>query len=316
MRITPTTTMSSMSVKAPLNLLVRHSTQTPLQALGGDFIRVISASSFRRSRSRLLLQGGDDADERREESQHNRADDHRQKNNHDWLKHRCEGHHCVIDFIIKHVGDLQKHFGELTSFFAHVDHADHHRRKCAAGFHRLHNRFAFFHAVVHLPDGGGNRRITCSFASNIQCLQNRNTACDQCPECARETGDRGFAVQIAKKRHAQFEVINKQSPATRTADELVNGHRSHHEPEHNKAIVLQQATHSDNKPSDGRQRFVAEQVVENHFEPRHNEDEEKTQDGHGHCHYDYRIDHCRYDFVSDFGGLLLKFRQPGEHELK
>src|SRR5438128_11700131 len=81
-------------------------------------------------------------------------------------------------------------------------------------------------------------------------------------------------------------------------------------------MVLHHATHSDNKPSDGRQRFVAKQVVENQFEPWHNEHEEKTQDAHGHCHHDYRIDHCRYDFVSDLGGLLLKFREPGEHELK
>ena len=81
-------------------------------------------------------------------------------------------------------------------------------------------------------------------------------------------------------------------------------------------MVLHQATRSDNKLSDGRQRFVAEHLVENRFELRHNEDEEKTQDAYGHCHHDYRIDHGRDNFVFDLGGLLLKFREPGEHELK
>ena len=81
-------------------------------------------------------------------------------------------------------------------------------------------------------------------------------------------------------------------------------------------MVLHQATRSDNKLSDGRQGFVAEHLVENRFELRYNEGEEKTQDAHGHCHHDYRIDHGRYDLVFDLGGLLLKFRQPVEHELK
>src|SRR4029077_19277429 len=105
MRMTPTTTISSMTVNAPVSVLLRRRTQTPLQALGGDFIYhsyfVISASP-----SCLLLQTGDDADERREEGEHNRADNHRQKNNHDWLKHRCERCHGVINLVIIHVGDL------------------------------------------------------------------------------------------------------------------------------------------------------------------------------------------------------------------
>ena len=81
-------------------------------------------------------------------------------------------------------------------------------------------------------------------------------------------------------------------------------------------MVLRKVTCSDNKPGDGRQRFVAKQIVENYLEPRHNEHEEKTHDGHRHCHHDPRIDHCRYDFVFNLRSLLLKFRKPGEHKLK
>ena len=42
---------------------------------------------FRCGGLRLLLQATDDADERREEGKHNRANNHRQKHDHDWLQH-------------------------------------------------------------------------------------------------------------------------------------------------------------------------------------------------------------------------------------
>ncbi len=50
--------------------------------------------------SRLLLQAADDADERREEGKHDRADNHRQKHDHDWLEHRGECRHRVIDLVV------------------------------------------------------------------------------------------------------------------------------------------------------------------------------------------------------------------------
>src|SRR6266566_9385399 len=82
-----------------------------------DFFRH-SSFGFRHSphASGLLLQAADDADERRKEREHDCADDHCQKNDHDWLEHRSDRRHRVVDFIIKYVRNLQKHFRELTSF--------------------------------------------------------------------------------------------------------------------------------------------------------------------------------------------------------
>src|SRR6266849_3798393 len=79
----------------------------------------IRASSFK---SRLLLQALDDADQRQEQRDYNRADDDREKNNHDWLQRRGHSRDRVVDFVIINIGDLQKHLGELASFFADVDH--------------------------------------------------------------------------------------------------------------------------------------------------------------------------------------------------
>ena len=73
-------------------------------------------------------------------------------------------------------------------------------------------------------------------------------------------------------------------------------------------MVLHQVTRFDHKRGDCRQRFIAEHVVEDRFEFRHNEDEEKTHDRHRHRHHDHRIDHRRDDLVFNLGGFLLKFR--------
>src|SRR5207247_9474728 len=110
--------------------------------------------------------------------------------------------------------------------------------------------------------------------------------------------------------------IKSHTPTTRAANEFVKGHHCYDNAKDDEAVVFQRVTYSNNKPGDGRQRFVAKQVVENQFEPRHNENEEKTHDAHSHCHHDAWIDHCRYDFVFDLRSLLLKFRQPGEHQFE
>ena len=43
-------------------------------------------------------------------------------------------------------------------------------RECAAGFERLHNRFAFFHAIVHLVDRVSDDSIAGGLACDIERL--------------------------------------------------------------------------------------------------------------------------------------------------
>ena len=92
------------------------------------------------------------------------TDDYGQEHDHDRFQHRGEGGHSVVDLAIEHSRDLYKHFGKFAGLFAHIDHADHHWRKHFAGFERLHDRFAFFDAVVHprecASDGGIARSLT------------------------------------------------------------------------------------------------------------------------------------------------------------
>ena len=56
--------------------------------------------------SRLLLQACDNADERREESEHDRTDHHRQEYNHEGFERRGESYHGVINLVVIDVGDL------------------------------------------------------------------------------------------------------------------------------------------------------------------------------------------------------------------
>src|SRR5207249_5146287 len=61
---------------------------------------VIRHSSREAAGSRLLLQSGDDADERKEECDHNRPDDHREEYNHKWLENGRERSNGVVHLVI------------------------------------------------------------------------------------------------------------------------------------------------------------------------------------------------------------------------
>src|SRR5207248_11455165 len=62
--------------------------------------------------------------------------------------------------------------------------------------------------------------------------------------------------------------------------------------------------------------FVAEQVVKNYFEPRHNEHEEETHDSHRHRHDNDRINHRRDHLVLNLRCFFLKLGKPGKHQFK
>src|ERR687891_418879 len=109
------TTISSMRVKAPPapNDEARMSNVegliNPEDRMRARFFSsfVIRISSFPpEAASRLLLQPADDANERREEGKHDGADNHGEQHDHDWLQHRGESCHRVIDLVIVNVGNL------------------------------------------------------------------------------------------------------------------------------------------------------------------------------------------------------------------
>src|SRR6267378_3882894 len=116
--------------------------------------------------SRLLLQGGNDADERKEKGDHDCSDHYCQKHNHEWLENGRERYNRIVHLVIVNIRDLQQHVGQLTSFFPDIDHAHNHRRKGAAGFERLHDRFAFLHPVVYLRNGIGDHGIARGITGN------------------------------------------------------------------------------------------------------------------------------------------------------
>src|SRR5260370_23486392 len=141
----------------------------------------IRGSSFK---SRLLLQALNDADERQEERDHDRADDERKKYNHDRLERRSHGRNRVVYFVVVNIRDFQKHLGQLTGFFADIDHADDHRWKRAAGFKRLNDRLAFLHAFVHLANRARDHHVASGFPGNVEGLQDWNATGDERSERA------------------------------------------------------------------------------------------------------------------------------------
>ena len=66
--------------------------------------------SFVESRLSLLLQALNDADQRQEQRDYNRADDDRKKYNHDRLERSGHGRDRVVHFVVVNIRDFQKHF--------------------------------------------------------------------------------------------------------------------------------------------------------------------------------------------------------------
>ena len=81
-------------------------------------------------------------------------------------------------------------------------------------------------------------------------------------------------------------------------------------------MSLDKFAHADDKPRDAWQRLIAEHVVEDAFEFRDDEHEQKRHDGDGHNHDNGRIDHGSYDLVLNLGRLFLEFSQAPEDKLE
>src|SRR5205814_8610751 len=141
---------------------------------------------FVESRLSLLLQALNDADERQEERDHDLADDERKKYNHDRLECRSHGRDRVVHFVVVNVCDFQKHLGQLTGFFADIDHADDHGWKCSAGFKRLNDRLAFLDALVHLANRARDHHVPGGFPGNVKGLQDWNAAADERSQSSRK----------------------------------------------------------------------------------------------------------------------------------
>ena len=81
-------------------------------------------------------------------------------------------------------------------------------------------------------------------------------------------------------------------------------------------MTLHKSADGDDERRDNGQRSVAEHVVKDGFEFRHDEDEQKSHDRDRHGHDDEWIDHRGRDFVFNLGRFFLKLRQPGQNKLE
>src|SRR5215471_9790362 len=114
----------------------------------------------------------------------------------------------------------------------------------------------------------------------------------------------------------KFKPIDHRFPGRGPIHESVTGHECNEPPYDDQPMILDQPTHVDNKSGDCRERPVAEHVVKDGLEFRHDEHEQKSHNGDGHRDYDGGINHRSDDLVLNFRGFLLKFSKTVEHELE
>src|SRR5207247_11168149 len=138
-------------------------------------------------------------------------------------------------------------------------------------------------------------------------LQIRYINLEEHTELKQKAVEFRHAVQIAKEQNAQLKTIDHESSRTRASDQLVSCHSGNHTAEQKQAVLFHDVAHSDHKLRNGRQWSVAEHVVKDRFELRHNEDEKKRHDRYSHRHHDYRINHRGDHFVFNLRGFLLEF---------
>ena len=81
-------------------------------------------------------------------------------------------------------------------------------------------------------------------------------------------------------------------------------------------MIFHEVAHANDEEGDGRQRFVAEHVVKDRFEFRHDKNQQEGHDRDRHRHHDDGINHGSDNLVLDLLRLLLEFREPAKHELE
>ena len=79
---------------------------------------------------------------------------------------------------------------------------------------------------------------------------------------------------------------------------------------------LHETAHRNYERRDRGQGTIAEHIVKDCFEFRHDKDEQESHDRDCHCHDDERVDHGGGDFVFDLSGFFLKLRKPGKNKLE
>ncbi len=131
---------------------------------------------------------------------------------------------------------------------------------------------------MHLRNGSRHDGIASRFTRDDERLQDRYTAGDQRSQRPRKPGDRRFPCQVAEKRGAQLGPIDEVAPQPGAASYLADDNKDENYTEQRNPMGLHELANANDEESDGRQRFVAQHVMKDDFELRHNNDQEEGHD--------------------------------------
>ena len=125
-----------------------------------------------------------------------------------------------------------------------------------------------------------------------------------------------FRVRSPKSGALQREPIDHRAPGRGFGDGPVTEEQADEPADQEEPMILHEAADPDDELGDGGERFVAQHVVEDRLELRHDEDHEEGHDDHGKGKHDDRINHRRLDLVFDLLRLFLELRETGENKFQ
>ena len=139
-------------------------------------------------------------DQRHEQRDHDEADDQTEHDDHDWFKQTHKTFDSYFHFFIIHVGNFVEHVVQCSCFFPDVHHVDHHFIY-DFGFSQRHgDGFPFTDGRIDIVKGSHEYGIACCITGNQKSFQNRYTRSNQCPERARDSGNRADVQNLAYQR--------------------------------------------------------------------------------------------------------------------
>src|SRR6185312_1697245 len=253
---------------------------------------------------RRSAHGAGELEDRQIQRDHHATHHHAEDHHDHGFEQGGEGVDRILHLILVELGDLEQHVVQCTGFLADRSHLHHHVREQVGLAHRQLQLVAHRNVITDLLHGIAIDDAAGGTRYRIQCLHQWDTGVEGDAQGACETGDRGFAHDLAKYRQLQRHAIEKMGELHRTA---LARHQTHHaaddDEQHQPPPALHELRGADHELGGGGQGSTC--VVEGLGEHRHHEQQHDHADQEGHRHHHDGVEQCLLDLLLQGLGTLL-----------
>ncbi len=237
---------------------------------GGSFIGLL-----------LVLHAADDADERHEEGDDDGSDDESQEDDHDGLQHGSEARDRVVDFVVVHFGDFQKHFRSCpvsspTSIMLMTMGGK--TPLASSGWTMDSPSLTASCTLVIAP---AMTTLPAVSLVMLRAWRIGTPLVTSVPSVRVKREMALFLVRSPRERGFQLHVVEEDSALRGLAEHVVADHEDDDAADDRNEVVLHGLARGDDELREDRKRLAGEHVVEDLLELRNDEHKQEAEDDDG-----------------------------------